>query len=192
MLIINSIYFTALRYVVRATRLGLRITKGNEIKMLLDKSSINKPTAAYIGATWGALAIGVIGYLVGLWNAAMQLNEKGFYFAVFLLAMFSAVTLQKTVRDRDEGLPVTNIFLGMCWSAFASSVALLVIGLINADLFLSEKGFYGMAFVLSLFSIITVQKNIRDLTNENGETEPAAFSKPDGGIDVAANVVDIL
>jgi uncharacterized membrane protein YiaA len=40
---------------------------------------------------------------------------------------------------------------------------LLVIGLWNADLFLSEKGFYGMAFTLSLFAAIAVQKNIRDV-----------------------------
>ena len=29
-------------------------------------------------------------------------------------------------------------------------------------LVLSEKGFYGMAFVLSIFAAITVQKNVRD------------------------------
>jgi hypothetical protein len=32
----------------------------------------------------------------------------------------------------------------------------------NADLTKSEKGFYGMAFTLSLFAAIAVQKNIRD------------------------------
>ena len=35
-------------------------------------------------------------------------------------------------------------------------------GLWNATLTLSEKGFYGMAFTLSLFAAITVQKNTRD------------------------------
>jgi hypothetical protein len=44
------------------------------------------------------------------------------------------------------------------------SVVLLVVGLWNATLILSEKGFYGMAFVLSLFAAITVQKNTRDST----------------------------
>jgi uncharacterized membrane protein YiaA len=33
----------------------------------------------------------------------------------------------------------------------------------NADLLLSEKGFYGMAFLLSLFAAIAVQKNTRDV-----------------------------
>ena len=35
-------------------------------------------------------------------------------------------------------------------------------GLWNADLEKSEKGFYAMAFVLSLFAAIAVQKNTRD------------------------------
>jgi uncharacterized membrane protein YiaA len=32
----------------------------------------------------------------------------------------------------------------------------------NADLARSEKGFYAMAFCLSMFSAIAVQKNTRD------------------------------
>ncbi|MCH9660821.1 MAG: hypothetical protein K0U54_07905, partial [Bacteroidetes bacterium] len=31
------------------------------------------------------------------------------------------------------------------------------------DLDLSEKGFYGMSFMLSLFSAVAVQKNTRDI-----------------------------
>ena len=39
----------------------------------------------------------------------------------------------------------------------------MAIGLYNAgSIVLSEKGFYGMSYVLSLFAAITVQKNIRD------------------------------
>ncbi len=41
-------------------------------------------------------------------------------------------------------------------------MALLVVGLWNATLLLSEKGFYGLAFFLSLFGAVAVQKNIRD------------------------------
>lgn len=178
MLILNSIYLTAIKYVSKASRAGIKLTKNkDELTMHLNTSNINKPTSAYIFATWGVLAIGVLGYLLGLWNATLELNEKGFYFAVFLFAMFSAVTLQKTIRDKEEGIPVTGVFTGMCWVAFFSSIALLVIGLFNAEMLLSEKGFYGMSFVLSLFAIITAQKNIRDLTNEHGITDPSAFPK---------------
>jgi len=193
MLILNSIYLTAVKYVSKASRAGIKLTKNkDELTMHLNTSNINKPTSAYIFATWGVLAIGVLGYLLGLWNATLELNEKGFYFAVFLFAMFSAVTLQKTIRDKEEGIPVTGIFAGMCWVAFFSSIALLVIGLFNANMLLSEKGFYGMSFVLSLFAIITAQKNIRDLTNEYGITDPSAFPKSSQALDAALDVTETI
>jgi uncharacterized membrane protein YiaA len=137
---------------------------------------INAPTPTYINSTWAALAIGILGYLVGLWNADIQLNEKGFYFAIFLLGMFSAVTLQKTIRDQAQGIPVTKIFMAMSWSTLATSIVLLVIGLVNATISFSEKGFYAMAFTLCLFAVITVQKNIRDLSDAQmaASTTPAA------------------
>lgn len=191
MLILNSIYLTAVRYVSKVTRAGMKLTKNkDELQMHLNNS--NKPTSAYIFATWGVLAIGVLGYLLGLWNATLDLNEKGYYFAVFLLAMFSAVTLQKTIRDKEEGIPVTNIFAGMCWVMFASSIALLIVGLVNATMMLSEKGFYGMSFVLALFAIITVQKNIRDLTNEDGITDPSAFPKTSQSLEAALDITDTI
>ena len=81
-----------------------------------------------------------------------------------MYALFSAVSVQKSVRDRSEGIPVTNFYYGICWSSIILCVVLLSIGLWNASLVLSEKGFYGMAFLLSLFAAIAVQKNTRDLT----------------------------
>lgn len=170
----------------------MRLTNNKDVIMELNNSGFNKPSSAYVIATWVALAIGAVSYLFGLWNSTFELNEKGYYFAVFLLAMFAAVTLQKTIRDKDEGLPVTNIFVGMCLVAFSSSIVLLVIGLINADILLSEKGFYGIAFVLSLFAVITVQKNTRDLTNELGKTDPTAFPKSKQGFDAAMDASDIV
>ena len=121
-----------------------------------------KPTAAFIAASWIALAVGAIGYLIGLWRADMQLNEKGYYFTVLLFGLFAVVSLQKSVRDRLESLPLTDLYYGICWAATLTAIALLVIGLWNATILPSEKGFYAFAFLLSLFGAITVQKNIRD------------------------------
>lgn len=122
-----------------------------------------EPTGAFKGASWAALALGVGAYLIGLFNAGMELNEKGYYLAVLILGLYAAVSLQKAVRDRDEGLPVTGIYMGISWFALVTSLALMGIGLFNAgSIILSEKGFYGMAFALSLFAIVTVQKNVRD------------------------------
>ena len=146
----------------------------NDNEVLLDKGKQNnakvkeerregEPTPAFKGAYLAALLIGVMSYFIGLYNANMQLNEKGYYFAVLVFGLYSAISLQKVVRDKDEGIPVTNIYYGITWFTLIISISLLAIGLYNAEsIVLSEKGFYGMAFVLSLFAAITIQKNIRD------------------------------
>jgi len=129
--------------------------------------TLNKPTNAFIGASWIALLTGMISYCIGLWNAQMELNEKGYYFSILLFGLFSVISVQKSVRDRLEGIPVTDMYYGISWFTTLISILLLIIGLWNANLQLSEKGFYGMAFLLSLFSAITVQKNTRDLLLSN-------------------------
>ena len=122
-----------------------------------------RPTAAFVGASWGALLIGAIAYLIGLWNAQMQLNEKGYYLTLLMYGLFAAVSLQKTVRDRSEGIPVTNLYASLCWVSLLAAVLLLTVGLWNATLERSEKGFYAMSFLLSLFAVVAVQKNVRDV-----------------------------
>jgi len=122
-----------------------------------------RPSAAFVAASWFALLAGMGGFLVGLFNATMALNEKGYYFTVLMFGLFAVISLQKTVRDQIEKIPVTNLYYGLAWFATLLPIALLVIGLWHATLTLSEKGFYGMAFLLSLFGAIAVQKNTRDM-----------------------------
>jgi uncharacterized membrane protein YiaA len=127
------------------------------------KSQLHAPTAAFIGASWAAMLLGAVTYMVGLWNAQMQLNEKGYYFTILMYGLFAAVSLQKSVRDKLEGIPVTGIYFGLCWLSLILAILLLSVGLWNATLANSEKGFYAMGFLLSLFGAVAVQKNVRDL-----------------------------
>lgn len=128
-----------------------------------------EPTSAFKGASWAALLIGASAYLIGLFNASMELNEKGYYFAILIFGLYSSVSLQKAVRDKEEGIPVTSIYYGISWLALIISISLMGIGLYNAgSIVLSEKGFYAMAFVLSIFAAITVQKNVRDTQKARG------------------------
>jgi len=138
----------------------------------MSTSIPHRPTGAFVGAAWAALLIGAIAFVVGLWNAGMQLNEKGYYFTVLMYGLFSAVSLQKSVRDRLEGIPVSGLYFGLCWISTMLALLLLGVGLFNATLTLSEKGFYAMAFLLSLFAAVTVQKNVRDVALA-GPREPA-------------------
>lgn len=132
-----------------------------------------RPTGAFIAASWTALLVGALVYMAGLWNAEMLLNEKGYYFILLMYGLFAAVSLQKTVRDKLESIPVTGIYYGLCWVSLVLSLLLLMVGLWNATLANSEKGFYAMAFLLALFGSVAVQKNIRDLAR-TGSDEPAA------------------
>lgn len=135
---------------------------------------MKRPSNAFIAASWLALFTGAVAYNIGLWNAQMQLNEKGYYFTVLMFGLFSAVSLQKAVRDQLEGIPVTGIYYGISWFSTILSILLLVIGLWNASLLLSEKGFYGMSFMLALFGSIAVQKNIRDSKSDEFENDKKA------------------
>ncbi len=129
----------------------------------MEQKHIQPPSAAFIAASWLALFIGAIAFIIGLWNANMQLNEKGYYFTVLMFGLFASISVQKAVRDQLEGIPVTNLYYGIAWFATLLSIVLLTVGLWNAELEKSEKGFYAMAFVLSLFAAVAVQKNTRDV-----------------------------
>ena len=119
-------------------------------------------SSSFVMASWVAMATGLIGYIIGLWRAEMELNEKGYYFTLIMFGLFAVISLQKSVRDRLEGIRVTDIYYNICWFATGLSIALLVIGLWNATLLPSEKGFYAFSFLLSIFGAVAVQKNTRD------------------------------
>ena len=127
-------------------------------------TNFQKPTAAFIGVSWVALLIGVSACLVGLYNLGLGLTLKGYFLVLLLYGLFATVSLQKSVRDQLEGIPVTAIYLGLCWVSVGIVIALLTIGLWNTEgLVNSEKGFYAMSFLMSLFALVAVQKNTRDV-----------------------------
>lgn len=136
---------------------------------------INKPSSAFIAVSWVALITGLAAYIIGLFNAAMLLNKNGYYLILILYGLFAAVSLQKIVRDKLEDIQVTAIYFGLCWASVIICITLLAIGLWNASLKLSEKGFYIMAFLLSLFGAVVVQKNIRDLDYLRTHTQPPSI-----------------
>ena len=139
----------------------------NTASTLIGNENTNKPTNAFTLASISALAIGITAYGIGLFNAEMVLNEKGYYLIVLLYGLFSMVSLQKSVRDEREGIQTSSIYTRLCWVSSAIAITLLTVGLFNAEMLLSEKGFYGMAYTLSLFAVVVMQKNIRD--SQTGE-----------------------
>lgn len=120
------------------------------------------PSPAFVAVSWAAVFIGILGYAIGIWVSPMPLNSKGFYLVTLLYGLFAAISVQKSVRDRLEGIPVTDLYFGLCWLSVGLCLLLMLIGLWNAPLPLAEKGFYGMAYLLALFGAVAVQKNVRD------------------------------
>lgn len=129
-------------------------------------------SGSYKAATLACLVASVSAYLIGLWNAQMELNEKGYYLICLLFGLFSAISLQKVIRDKAEGLFVSEKYKAICIVATGAAIALFLIGLWNATLLLSEKGFYIMAFLLALFSSATMQKNERDQAHIRRDVSP--------------------
>lgn len=58
-----------------------------------------KPSAAFVGASWLSLVIGMATFMIGIWNANLSLSEKGFFGIAFVLSLFASVAVQKNVRD---------------------------------------------------------------------------------------------
>jgi uncharacterized membrane protein YiaA len=135
-------------------------------------NSVYRPSGAFIGASWAALILGAGGFLFGLWNSPLARSEKGFYFIVIMYGLFAVVSLQKSIRDRLEGIRVTDQYYAMCWVSLVICTVLFVMGLFNAStLALNEKGFFGMAFLMALFGAIAVQKNTRDLAISSNKSD---------------------
>jgi len=55
----------------------------------------------------------------------MLLNEKGYYFTILLFGLFSVISVQKSVRDKKEGLPVTDAYYSISWFTTIASMACL-------------------------------------------------------------------
>ena len=75
--------------------------KQNEPKMKVERKE-GEPTSAFKGASWGALLVGVAAYLIGLFNASMELNEKGYYFAVLIFGLYAAISFKKQLEIKKK------------------------------------------------------------------------------------------
>jgi len=134
-------------------------------------NQVPRPSSAFIGVSWTALLIGTVVYLMGLWNSTMALNEKGYYFVLLMYGMFATVSLQKSVRDRLEGLRVSDQYYAIAWASVGICVVLLAFSLFRATLEMSEKGFFAMAYLMCLFGVTAVQKNTRDMVLASGNDD---------------------
>jgi uncharacterized membrane protein YiaA len=95
-------------------------TTNKNIKQTIE---YQKPSGTFICISWIKLFLGVSVFIIGLWKAKkILLNERGYYFSTLMYGLFSVISIQKSVRDKLEGIPVTEWYYGLvgyphllCW-----------------------------------------------------------------------------
>jgi len=129
---------------------------------------MKKPTAAFIAAGWSALAIFAATYLIALARMNVPDTEIYFYLTVFLFALFGVIAVVKSVRDKEEGIPVTGAFYGLSWVAALLPMAMIGVYLLAiSTLNELQRGLLFLTFIAAIFAAIVVQKNTRDLAEYN-------------------------
>jgi uncharacterized membrane protein YiaA len=132
-----------------------------------------KPSFAFVALSWVAALAGVVLYGSMLFNStALTWSDKNFFAAILVFAVYAAISVQKIVRDRIEGVPFTNLYYGVSWLAVIIAIGLFVNGIFTVNINMSERGFYGMAMLLTLFGAIAIQKNTRDLAAPAKQVTP--------------------
>ncbi len=122
-----------------------------------------RPSNLYRNITVGWFLGASAAYCVGLYNATLLLSEKGLYLMLLVMSVFTVISVQKNIRDRFESIPVSEAMHKAAYAVLALSLSVFAISINNAELALSEKGFFIISFLSSLYSSLVIQKNVRDL-----------------------------
>jgi len=81
---------------------------------------INRPTSAFIAASWVALLAGAVGFMIGLWNANMPLHEKATIWSFYSMVYFLPPHCRKpfVINWRKLLLPqFTMVCAGYPWQS---------------------------------------------------------------------------
>lgn len=138
---------------------------------------VRKPTWAFVGATWAALLIATGTFAVCMWRMDMADVEIWLYLSLLLFGLFGVVSVTKAVRDREEGIPVTNIYHALSWLAVLLPMSAMCLYLLNVSTLTEvQRGMLFLTYMFAVFSAVVVQKNVRDL--EAYRVQAAELAEP--------------
>lgn len=141
--------------------------------MTSDASAVpRKPTVAFVGAAWAALVVAILTYSVAVWRMPLTADQRWFYGVLLAFGLFGVVAVVKSVRDREDGIPVTPLFYGLSWVAALGPLAVIVIYLLNSPADELQRGFLFLAYMFAVFATVVVQRNTRDL-DDWSKNQPA-------------------
>lgn len=129
---------------------------------------MRKPTAAFVGAGYAALALFSATYLVCLWRMDVPPVEGFFYILALLFGLVGTIVLTKAIRDREDNIPVTGAFIGIGWVAVIAPLFMMGLYLLNVSaLDELQRGMLFLTYMASVFAMVVVQKSFRDIADYN-------------------------
>jgi uncharacterized membrane protein YiaA len=93
--------------------------------------------------------------------------------------MFGVVAVVKSVRDKEDDIPVTPAFYGLSWVAALAPMTGFSIYLLNLDtLDELQRGFLFLTYMFAIFASVVVQRNTRDLADWNATAKASRVAQP--------------
>jgi len=116
--------------------------------------------------SWFAFVLGPTTFFYTAWYApTVGATDRFFLYTAVLFSFFGSLSVSKSVRDRQEGVPITGLFYGLSWVAALTPFVLVVYYLtFYSDMEGSYRALLGMAYSLATFAVLAIAKNERDKT----------------------------
>jgi uncharacterized membrane protein YiaA len=124
------------------------------------------PSGAWQGVSWFAFVLGATTFFYTAWYApTVGATDRFFLYTAVLFSFFGSLSVSKSVRDRQEDVPITGLFYGLSWVAALTPFVLVVYYLtFYSDMEGSYRALLGMAYSLATFAVLAIAKNERDKT----------------------------
>ncbi|MFP3918134.1 YiaA/YiaB family inner membrane protein [Lysinibacillus telephonicus] len=130
--------------------------------------------------TWAAFLVSFSFVLIAIWNTDWMLVERGFYTICLGWITFSAFSLVKVLRDRNEGIKTAPEYLFLAWLSMIVSFSIGMIAVWNTEWIFVEKGYYWMGILFTTYTSVALAKVIRDrqvYLEEHKEVQDAIIEK---------------
>ena len=129
-----------------------------------EVTGVPPPSGAWQGVSWFAFVLGAVTFFYTAWYApSVAVTDRFFLYTAVLFSFFGSLSVSKSVRDRQEGVPITGLFYGLSWVAALAPFVLVVYYLtFYSDMEGSYRALLGMAYSLATFAVLAIAKNERD------------------------------
>jgi uncharacterized membrane protein YiaA len=114
--------------------------------------------------SWFAFGLGAVTFFYTAWySPGMTPSDRFFLYTAVLFSLFGSLSVSKSVRDREEGVPITGLFFGLSWVAALAPFLLVAFNLgFYSAIPEANRALLAMAFALATYAVLAIAKNERD------------------------------